>query len=334
MIRLGIPQANSITSTPRCTDARASASVLPCSRVTRSRELFRVRQEQLAEPEHHPHPFDDRRFGPFRQRRGGCLHRAVDILGAAERHLCDDPAGRRVIHLTSSLRAARVPAASDQHLDLFVGGRCRFRPCGRHRSLSLPKTNHGSAGRCRRGRLTPILQVLEMHRCRGEQLLVLGVPEIDVRPARNVGDELPEPPMRVMAAKILEPLEKASHRLHYTTRSLTRGTARRPAPMRRASGMSVIVRLVFVSKISHRLFSGTGRKTASQFVGCVERVAGAESSTPRFGAAGASKTPPQPPRLAPIAESHRRPVPQAHGAPSSIDLSFEVPSCRESSEAA
>ena len=34
MIRLGMPQANSTISMPRCTLARASAAVLPCSRVT------------------------------------------------------------------------------------------------------------------------------------------------------------------------------------------------------------------------------------------------------------------------------------------------------------
>ncbi len=36
MIRLGMPQANSTISMPRCTLARASAAVLPCSRVTRA----------------------------------------------------------------------------------------------------------------------------------------------------------------------------------------------------------------------------------------------------------------------------------------------------------
>src|SRR5258706_14598236 len=34
MIMLGMPQANSTPSMPRCTEARASTSVLPCSRVT------------------------------------------------------------------------------------------------------------------------------------------------------------------------------------------------------------------------------------------------------------------------------------------------------------
>ena len=49
MIRLGMPQANSTISMPRWTDARASASVLPCSRVTRLRQLLGVRGQLVRE---------------------------------------------------------------------------------------------------------------------------------------------------------------------------------------------------------------------------------------------------------------------------------------------
>ena len=116
-----MPQANSTISMPRWTDARASASVLPCSRVTRLRQLLGMRGEPLAEPEHHPRPLDDRRLGPGRQRRGGRLHGAIDLVGRAERDRGDDAAGRRVEHRAEPRRSARLPAAADEHLDAIAG---------------------------------------------------------------------------------------------------------------------------------------------------------------------------------------------------------------------
>ena len=64
--RLGMPQANSTISMPRCISARASASVLPCSRVTRAASSSKRCLQQFAEAKHDPGPFDGRRLAPGR----------------------------------------------------------------------------------------------------------------------------------------------------------------------------------------------------------------------------------------------------------------------------
>jgi hypothetical protein len=95
---------------------------LKCAR-DQMRQLVGMRREPFAEPEHHPRPLDDRRFGPGRQRRGRCLHRAVDFLGPAQRHLGDDAPVRRVVDRAAAIRSTRLPASADQHLDLFTSDR-------------------------------------------------------------------------------------------------------------------------------------------------------------------------------------------------------------------
>ena len=115
MSRLGTPHANSTTSMPRWTDARASARVLPCSRVTRLASSSACAQP-LAEPEHHARPLDHRSLGPGRQRRCGRLHGPIDLAGRAEGNLGDGATVRRVEYRTGTIRSARLPAASDQHL--------------------------------------------------------------------------------------------------------------------------------------------------------------------------------------------------------------------------
>ena len=86
MIRLGTPQANSTTSTPRWTDARDSARVLPCSRVTRLASSSACAASFSRNRNITPRPFDDRRLGPGGQGRGGRLHGPVDLVGRAERN--------------------------------------------------------------------------------------------------------------------------------------------------------------------------------------------------------------------------------------------------------
>ena len=75
MIRLGMPQANSTISMPRCTLARASASGFAMLAGDERGQLVEMLDHQFAEAEHDPGAIDDRRFGPGGQRVGGGLAR-------------------------------------------------------------------------------------------------------------------------------------------------------------------------------------------------------------------------------------------------------------------
>ena len=80
-----MPQANSTISMPRCISARASAIVLPCSRVTRAASSSKRALQQLAEAKHDAGPLDRRRLAPGGQRLGGAANGPVDLVGRAER---------------------------------------------------------------------------------------------------------------------------------------------------------------------------------------------------------------------------------------------------------
>ena len=80
MIRLGTPQANSTTSTPRWTDARDSAKRLAVLARDQVRQLLGVGGQLFAKPEHDARPFDDRRLGPGGQGPRGRLHGPIDLV--------------------------------------------------------------------------------------------------------------------------------------------------------------------------------------------------------------------------------------------------------------
>ena len=71
MSRLGMPQANSTISMPRCTAARGFGERLAVLAGDELGQLFGVLLEHVAEAEHDAGPLDGRRFAPGRQRRGG-----------------------------------------------------------------------------------------------------------------------------------------------------------------------------------------------------------------------------------------------------------------------
>ena len=85
-------------------------------------ELLGVRGEPLAEPEHHPRPLDDRRLGPGRQRRGGRLHGAIDLVGRAERDRGDRRCPFEGLY-TGPKRADRLASQRPpiEHLDAIAG---------------------------------------------------------------------------------------------------------------------------------------------------------------------------------------------------------------------
>ncbi len=98
MSRLGTPQANSTTSMPRWTEARASARVLPCSRVTRlasssacsasrsrNRNITRARSTTGVSAQ-------------AGRADAAASHGPIDFLGRAERDRGDDAAVRRVVN--------------------------------------------------------------------------------------------------------------------------------------------------------------------------------------------------------------------------------------------
>ncbi len=83
--RCGMPQANSTTSSPRCTSPSASDSTLPCSAVTIAASSLAVALQQLLEAEHHPGAAQRRGRGPGRPGGGGGRDRAVDLGRAGQR---------------------------------------------------------------------------------------------------------------------------------------------------------------------------------------------------------------------------------------------------------
>ena len=73
--RCGAPQANSTTSSPRCTSPSASSSTLPCSAVMASATSWRRREQRLAEREQHRRTPGERRRAPRPARLGGAASR-------------------------------------------------------------------------------------------------------------------------------------------------------------------------------------------------------------------------------------------------------------------
>ena len=82
-----MPQANSTTSMPRVTEPLASASVLPCSALTRSASSSMSLLEQLLELEHDARAAQRRGRGPAGQRRRAPPATAASTSAAlAKRH--------------------------------------------------------------------------------------------------------------------------------------------------------------------------------------------------------------------------------------------------------
>ena len=120
-----MPQANSTTSMPRLTSARASASVLPCSRVTSAASSSNCSSQQLPEAKHHAGPLDDRRLGPGRQRRRGRRDDFARLLCVAKRHAGDHLAGRRIKDVAKARRLRLGPLAAPEDwkcVDFGFGG--------------------------------------------------------------------------------------------------------------------------------------------------------------------------------------------------------------------
>ena len=118
-----MPQANSTISMPRCISARASASVLPCSRVTsaassskcacsssRKRNITRARSTAGVSLQ-------------AGSAVGGGSHGPVDLVGRAERHPGLHAARRRIEDVAPAI--ARSTASSRPPIS--SGTRCRFR---------------------------------------------------------------------------------------------------------------------------------------------------------------------------------------------------------------
>src|SRR3954452_25129926 len=61
--------------------------------------------------------------------------------------------------------------------------------------------------------LIAMLQMIQMQLRRGEELLILDVPQIDIGPPCHVGDELPKTPVRIALAKLQKGFEEGPTRL-------------------------------------------------------------------------------------------------------------------------
>ncbi len=73
------------------------------------RQFIEMLADQFAILKHDPRAIDHRRFAPLRQRGGGGLHGAIDIVGPAQRHLGDDFAGRWIKNLAPAFGRGGLP---------------------------------------------------------------------------------------------------------------------------------------------------------------------------------------------------------------------------------
>ena len=116
-----MPQANSTTSSPRCTSPSASDSTLPCSAVMIAASSLAVALQQFPEAEHHPRAAQRRGRGPGRPRGGGGFHGAVDLGRAGQRDAAADLARGGVEHVGETSAVPGHGAAADEMPDLPHG---------------------------------------------------------------------------------------------------------------------------------------------------------------------------------------------------------------------
>ena len=113
MSRVGMPQANSMTSRPRWTSPRASDTTLPCSSEIDLGELLDVGVHQLAEREQDLRALRQRRLPPALERGFGGAHGGVDVVDARQRHLGLLGAGGGVPDRARALRGPGCRLAAD-----------------------------------------------------------------------------------------------------------------------------------------------------------------------------------------------------------------------------
>ena len=151
----GMPQANSTTSSPRCTSPAASRQHLAVLVGDGLGQPVDVGVDELAEREQHLGALAQRRLRPVGERLAGRGDRGVDIAGGGERDLCLLLAGGGVPHRPSvdrPFRRSRLPAIQCSIVLIaasFVGVcRCRVgaggagggavAPCARRTSSARP----------------------------------------------------------------------------------------------------------------------------------------------------------------------------------------------------
>jgi len=107
--RCGMPQANSITSMPRCTLPSASGSRLAVLLRGEPREFLLVRLHQREKLLHHARAAQRRRTAPAGERRACRLDREIDVLEVGKGHAFGHLARGRLVTSPGAQAGRRKP---------------------------------------------------------------------------------------------------------------------------------------------------------------------------------------------------------------------------------